>query len=156
MRKMNGLRLITSQPDENGDYQVEIGAGISLIDLYATLGSNWRALVADGPLGFNGGTCPSVGFGGLVAGGGRGVVSNRHGWSANKITAAEVVVYNKTTGTFEIVIANYTHHQDRWQFRWWAKVFRAPRVVDFVFEGCLASNRSSSIGYMKACATIML
>jgi hypothetical protein len=75
----------------------------------------------------------------------------------DKITAAEVVVYNKTTGTFEIVIANYTHHQDLLKAlkggiggnfgrvtRWWAKVFRAPRVVDFVFEG-LSSFQSQQL-----------
>ena len=148
MSKMRSVNLTKAEGGPNGDeYEVVLGSGISLIELYTILGANWKGLGADGPLGFNGGSCPSVGFSGFVSGGVMGLQSNRYGWAADRITAAEVVVFNKTTNAYETVIPNYTHHKDLLKAlkggmgsnygavtRCWTKVFKAPRVVTYNFN----------------------
>ena len=79
MSKMRDVNLTKADGGPKGDeYEVEVGAGISLIEFYTILGGNWKGLGADGPLGFQGGSCPSVGLTGLVSGGGMGLHSAAH------------------------------------------------------------------------------
>lgn len=166
MSKMRDVNLTKADGGPKGDeYEVEVGAGISLIEFYTILGGNWKGLGADGPLGFQGGSCPSVGLTGLVSGGGMGLQSNRYGWAADRITAAEVVVFNKTTNAYETVIANYTNHKDLLKAlkggmggnygavtRWWTKVFKAPKVVTYIFNhhNETQADRSVAIPLMQA------
>ncbi|KAL3911349.1 MAG: hypothetical protein SGILL_007316 [Bacillariaceae sp.] len=165
LSKMKDVKLAPQYQQEGGnDYIVEVGAGISLLEFYSILGLHWKDLLGvDAPLGFNGGSCPSVGLSGLVQGGGLGVMSNRYGWSADRIVGAEVVVYNRTTDMFETVIANYMQHQDLLKAlkggmggnygavtRWWVKVFPAPRVVHLNLHSNDQVNKTKSISYMQS------
>ncbi|CAG8785824.1 8156_t:CDS:2, partial [Gigaspora rosea] len=65
-----------------------IGTGISLKPLYYK--------VQEYGFGFPGGTCPSVGVGGLMMGGGMGFLSHRYGMSADNILDAQIVLANGT------------------------------------------------------------
>ena len=94
-------QIMNSNNINTDDHVAEVGAGISLIELYTVLGA--KELGVGYGLGFQGGSCPSVGFTGLVSGGGMGLQSSRYGWAADRITAAEVVVFNKDTKSYETV-----------------------------------------------------
>jgi FAD/FMN-containing dehydrogenase len=63
-----------------------MGPGVRLLDLY-------RALAAEG-VAIAGGTCPGVGFGGLVLGGGIGFRSRRDGLTCDSLLSADVVLAN--------------------------------------------------------------
>ena len=61
-----------------------IGPGVRLLDLYRALAAEGVAVAA--------GTCPGVGLGGLVLGGGVGFRSRRDGLTCDALLAAEVVL----------------------------------------------------------------
>ncbi|CCH28815.1 FAD-binding oxidoreductase [Actinosynnema sp. NPDC047251] len=60
-----------------------VGAGTSMIGLYEALGAAGRLLP--------GGTCPSVGIGGLTLGGGISVVARKYGLTCDHLRGARVV-----------------------------------------------------------------
>ncbi|WP_436492319.1 FAD-binding oxidoreductase [Actinokineospora sp. HUAS TT18] len=62
---------------------VVIGAGARLIDVYTALAKAGRCLP--------GGSCPTVGIGGLTLGGGIGVLSRKYGLTCDKLRSAQVV-----------------------------------------------------------------
>jgi FAD/FMN-containing dehydrogenase len=66
-----------------------IGAGATLIDVYATLGRHGRTIP--------GGSCPSVGIAGLTLGGGHGVMSRSMGLTCDNLTAATLITADGRT-----------------------------------------------------------
>jgi aclacinomycin oxidase len=88
-----------------------IGAG-------ALLGSVYRSLYLKWGVALPGGTCPSVGLGGYVQGGGFGALCRRHGLIVDHLEAVEVVVADGT-GQARTVVASRSpsdpHHD-----LWWA------------------------------------
>ncbi|KAF4686866.1 hypothetical protein FOZ60_004745 [Perkinsus olseni] len=93
--------------EEDGRYIAKLGSGLKLLEVYSRLARH------DPPLGFAGGSCPSVGVAGLASGGGRGLSSAMYGLSADRVIAAEVVVYNREEDKFELVTATgYNEHSD--------------------------------------------
>lgn len=91
----------------DGDYIVQMGGGLSLIDVYTKLAYH------DPPLGFAGGWFPSVGVGGFISGGGHGLLSSKYGIGVDRLVAADVVIFNKTTQIFQLVKATLTNeHAD--------------------------------------------
>ncbi|KAJ3373027.1 hypothetical protein HDU91_001180 [Kappamyces sp. JEL0680] len=90
--------LVQENPsDASAIYRV--GAG-------ARLGNVYAALAKDG-YNFNAGTCPSVGIGGHVGGGGYGMLARLYGLAADQVQEIRVVLYNGT-----LVVANATEHPD--------------------------------------------
>jgi FAD/FMN-containing dehydrogenase len=87
---------------------ISIDSAISraVIQTGARLGNIYVAL---GDKGFtmSGGTCPSVGFGGLMAAGGYGVLSRQYGLLIDNIVSAKMVNYKG-----EILNLNFTSHPD--------------------------------------------
>jgi FAD/FMN-containing dehydrogenase len=67
----------------NTDGTVRIGAGARLADVYAALGRIGRCLP--------GGSCPTVGIGGLTLGGGVGYLTRAYGLTCDRLVAADVV-----------------------------------------------------------------
>lgn len=65
-----------------------IGAGERLGNVYAELAGVGRLVVA--------GTCPAVGISGYMIGGGVGAATRRHGWGADNIVAAKLVLADGT------------------------------------------------------------
>ncbi|MFE5334180.1 FAD-binding oxidoreductase [Embleya sp. NPDC056575] len=65
------------------DGTVDVGAGARLIEVYAGLAQAGRLLP--------GGSCPTVGIGGLTLGGGIGVLTRKYGLTCDRLVAAEVV-----------------------------------------------------------------
>ena len=65
------------------DGTVRIGAGARLADVYAALGRMGRCLP--------GGSCPTVGIGGLTLGGGVGYLTRAYGLTCDRLVAADVV-----------------------------------------------------------------
>ena len=76
-----------------------IGAGASLVHVYDVLGTRARGIA--------GGSCATVGIGGLTQGGGVGVLSRAHGLTCDAVTAMRVVL---TDG--RIVSASADHEPD--------------------------------------------
>ncbi|KAF4720571.1 hypothetical protein FOZ62_030305 [Perkinsus olseni] len=92
---------------EDGRYIAKLGSGLKLLEVYSRLARH------DPPLGFAGGSSPSVGIAGLTSGGGYGYSSSKYGAAADRIVAAEVVVYNREEDKFELVTATgYNEHSD--------------------------------------------
>lgn len=75
----------------NGDNTAIIGAGCRLGDIYATLGSKGVCVP--------GGSCPSVGIGGLTLGGGIGVLTRLHGLTCDSLLSADIVLPDGTLKT---------------------------------------------------------
>jgi FAD/FMN-containing dehydrogenase len=75
----------------NGDSTVDIGAGSRLGDIYTTLGGKGVCIP--------GGSCPSVGVGGLTLGGGIGVLARLHGLTCDNLLAANIVLPDGTQKT---------------------------------------------------------
>jgi FAD/FMN-containing dehydrogenase len=73
-----------------------LGAGASLVDVYAGLGAVGRGIA--------GGSCPTVGIAGLTQGGGVGVLTRAHGLTCDAVTAMKVVTAD---GTVRTVDANH-------------------------------------------------
>ena len=74
-------RLTTIRATADG--MVRIGAGARLAHVYAALGRIGRCLP--------GGSCPTVGIGGLTLGGGVGFLTRAHGLTCDRLVAADVV-----------------------------------------------------------------
>jgi FAD/FMN-containing dehydrogenase len=85
----------------NPDGSVLVGAGVRLIDLYRALARVGRALP--------GGSCPTVGVGGLTLGGGVGFLSRAHGLTCDHLVSAELVtadsVRHEVTGDDDLAWA---------------------------------------------------
>jgi len=75
LSRMNGVRV------SNG--LATVGAGTQLIDMYSTLAR--RGLTVPG------GSCPSVGIGGLALGGGHGLAGRKYGLTADNIRSVTIV-----------------------------------------------------------------
>jgi FAD/FMN-containing dehydrogenase len=68
-----------------------IGAGAPLVRVYDVLGTRGRGVA--------GGSCPTVGVGGLTQGGGVGVLTRAHGLTCDAVTAMRVVLADGRTVT---------------------------------------------------------
>jgi len=95
--------------EERSAYAVEAGA---------TLGEVYRMLYLGWGVTIPGGSCPGVGVGGHVAGGGYGRLSRRHGLAADHLYAIEVVVVDET-GDARAVLATREPADPRREL-WWA------------------------------------
>jgi hypothetical protein len=76
-----------------------VGAGARLGNIYNGLGAHGLAIPA--------GTCPSVGIGGHVLGGGFGLASRAWGLASDNLLAVQVV-----TADGKVIVADATHHAD--------------------------------------------
>ena len=94
---------------EQGRFFVEPGA--TLADVYATLFKGWGVTIP-------GGSCPTVGAGGHIAGGGYGALSRLHGLTVDHLYGVEVVTVDQG-GAVRTVLATREpgdpHHD-----LWWA------------------------------------
>ncbi|ROR35238.1 FAD/FMN-containing dehydrogenase [Kitasatospora cineracea] len=98
LRAMNDVRV---RPDGSA----EVGAGARLIEVYAGLAAAGRLLP--------GGSCPTVGIGGLTLGGGIGVLARKYGLTCDRLTAAEVVTADSC-----VLTADAEHESDlHWALR---------------------------------------
>lgn len=70
---------------------VTFGPGAQLAAVYEAVAGRGRALA--------GGSCPTVGLGGLTLGGGVGVITRAHGLTCDQLTSAEVVLADGRTVT---------------------------------------------------------
>lgn len=75
----------------NADGTADIGAGARLGDVYATLGAAGVCVP--------GGSCPSVGIGGVTLGGGIGVLTRLHGLTCDSLLSADIVLPDGTMKT---------------------------------------------------------
>jgi FAD/FMN-containing dehydrogenase len=94
---------------ERSAYAVEAGA--TLGEMYRTLYLGWGVTIP-------GGSCPGVGAGGHIAGGGYGRLSRLHGLAADHLYAVEVVVVDKA-GDVRAVVATCEPSDPRREL-WWA------------------------------------
>jgi len=99
------------QVDEAMD-AVRMEAGVPLGQLYKKL---YQATGKALP----GGSCPTVGLGGHVIGGGFGLLSRQHGLTVDYLYAVEVAVVDKT-GTVELVTATRDDTDPDLKDLWWA------------------------------------
>ncbi|KAF4659644.1 hypothetical protein FOL47_007499 [Perkinsus chesapeaki] len=103
----DNLREFTVIKEDDGSYSARLGAGLELLEVYSRLARH------DPPLGIAAGDCRSVGIAGLTLGGGLGVSSAKYGVTVDRLKSAEVVIYNKPCGRFEVVEATgYNEHSD--------------------------------------------
>ncbi|MEV6604911.1 FAD-binding protein [Kutzneria sp. NPDC051319] len=84
----------------------------------ATLEKVYKALFRGWGVTIPGGTCPSVGVGGHIAGGGYGALSRLHGLTVDHLYAVEVVVVDQG-GTVRTVVAT-REDNDPNRDLWWA------------------------------------
>ncbi|XP_051129294.1 berberine bridge enzyme-like D-2, partial [Andrographis paniculata] len=73
---------------------VDVAAATAWVQGGATLGQVYYAITeaSGGALGFSAGSCPTVGAGGHIAGGGFGLLSRKHGLAADNVVDAHLVV----------------------------------------------------------------
>ncbi|EER05347.1 hypothetical protein Pmar_PMAR029511 [Perkinsus marinus ATCC 50983] len=91
----------------DGDYIVQMGGGLDLIEAYT------KMALHQPPLGFAGGFSPSTGIGGYFSGGGHGLLGPKYGIGADRLVAADIVIYDKTANAFQLVKATLTNeHAD--------------------------------------------
>jgi len=76
---LSGLRGVSLRDDGTA----VIGAGTRLAEVYAKLAAKGRCLP--------GGSCPTVGIGGLTLGGGVGVLTRKYGLTCDRLVSAKVV-----------------------------------------------------------------
>ncbi|WBP90011.1 FAD-dependent oxidoreductase [Kitasatospora cathayae] len=88
-----------------------IQGGAILSQVYRTLDLGWGVTIP-------GGSCPPVGVGGHITGGGYGVLSRQYGLVADNLVAVEVVVVD-SSGTAKAVIATNSA-SDPNRDLWWA------------------------------------
>ncbi|GGR92584.1 MULTISPECIES: FAD-dependent oxidoreductase [Streptomyces] len=88
-----------------------IQGGAILSQVYRTLDLGWGVTIP-------GGSCPPVGVGGHITGGGYGVLSRQYGLVADNLVAVEVVVVD-SSGTAKAVIATKSA-SDPNRDLWWA------------------------------------
>ncbi|KAG1687600.1 hypothetical protein DVH05_004690 [Phytophthora capsici] len=91
---------LVSENQEEGSALATVQAGARLAWIYTELDRLGR-------YNFNAGTCPSVGIGGHISGGGYGMVSRHYGLAADQTTEMRVVLYNGT-----VVTASPTENPD--------------------------------------------
>ncbi|MFI1169775.1 FAD-binding oxidoreductase [Streptomyces sp. NPDC020801] len=94
---------------EHQAFAVESGA--TLGQVYRTLQLGWGVTIP-------GGTCPDVGIGGHVAGGGYGTLSRLHGMAADHLYGVEAVVVDRS-GRARLVVAT-RRATDPHRELWWA------------------------------------
>jgi FAD/FMN-containing dehydrogenase len=68
--------------------------GIATVDAGARLGNVYTELWKQGQFNFNAGTCPTVGIGGHISGGGYGMSARLRGLAADKVISMRVVLYD--------------------------------------------------------------
>ncbi|KAG6965416.1 hypothetical protein JG688_00007202 [Phytophthora aleatoria] len=83
---------LVSENQEEGSALATVQAGARLAWIYTELDRL-------GGYNFNAGTCPSVGIGGHISGGGYGMVSRHYGLAADQTTEMRVVLFNGTVVT---------------------------------------------------------
>ncbi|MGI5520506.1 FAD-binding oxidoreductase [Micromonospora sp. CA-259024] len=105
---MSGLTDVYHDPRRYG-FAVEAGA---------TLGEAYRRLFLGWGVTIPGGSCPGVGVGGHIAGGGYGRLSRLHGLVVDHLHAVEVVVVDRS-GTARAVVAT-REPTDPHRDLWWA------------------------------------
>jgi FAD/FMN-containing dehydrogenase len=76
-----------------------VGAGAQLLDVYTALAARGRMIP--------GGTCPTVGIGGLAQGGGIGLSGRKYGLTSDNLLEATVVLADGS-----VAVANAQQHQD--------------------------------------------
>ncbi|POM62115.1 hypothetical protein PHPALM_28764 [Phytophthora palmivora] len=91
---------LVSENKEEGSALATVQAGARLAWIYTELDRL-------GNYNFNAGTCPSVGIGGHISGGGYGMVSRHYGLAADQTTEMRVVLYNGS-----VVTASPTENTD--------------------------------------------
>ncbi|KAG6962327.1 hypothetical protein JG687_00007213 [Phytophthora cactorum] len=91
---------LVSENQEEGSALATVQAGARLAWIYTELDRL-------GGYNFNAGTCPSVGIGGHISGGGYGMVSRHYGLAADQTTGMRVVLFNGT-----VVTASSTENTD--------------------------------------------
>jgi FAD/FMN-containing dehydrogenase len=91
LSRLSGVRV-------TGSHAV-VGPAARLGNVYATLDAHGRAIPA--------GTCPSVGIGGHVLGGGFGLASRAWGLASDNLVSVQVV-----TADGRVVVADASHHAD--------------------------------------------
>ncbi|KAI3684604.1 hypothetical protein L6452_33828 [Arctium lappa] len=71
---------------------VDVDAGRAWVEAGATLGQTYSAIAEASPvLGFSAGSCPTVGTGGHISGGGFGLLSRKYGLAADNVVDAVLV-----------------------------------------------------------------
>ncbi|MFG3442574.1 FAD-binding oxidoreductase [Nonomuraea sp. NPDC047897] len=88
------------------------------VEAGATLGQVYRSLSLGWGVTLPAGTCPSVGVGGHVAGGGYGLLSRRHGLVVDHLHGVEAVVVDRS-GRARVVVAT-RERDDPHHDLWWA------------------------------------
>ena len=68
--------------------------GIATVEAGARLGNVYTELWKQGQFNFNAGTCPTVGIGGHISGGGYGMCARLRGLAADKVISMRVVLYD--------------------------------------------------------------
>ncbi|MEU3354878.1 FAD-binding oxidoreductase [Streptomyces sp. NPDC037389] len=105
---MSGMSSVTYDRDRRA-FAVEPGA---------TLGTVYRALFKGWGVTLPGGTCPTVGAGGHVAGGGYGPLGRLHGLIVDHLYAVEVVVVDEAGKAKKVVATREPDDPNR--ELWWA------------------------------------
>lgn len=131
MAEMTAVEVTEENEDE--------GWAIATVEAGARLGRVYLELDSQGGYSFNAGTCPTVGVGGHISGGGYGVSSRKYGLAADLTTEMRVVLYNGT-----VVTANEKENSDLyWALRgggagsfgivtlFTIKVYKIPEVAVF-------------------------
>ncbi|KAE8902139.1 hypothetical protein PF005_g11282 [Phytophthora fragariae] len=99
MADMVDVRLVSENRTE--------GSALATVQAGARLAWVYTELDRLGGYNFNAGTCPSVGIGGHISGGGYGMVSRHYGLAADQTTEMRVVLYNGS-----VVTASATHNSE--------------------------------------------
>lgn len=113
----DGVRLVIDMSAMNqvtydaGRRAFAVGPGARLGEVYTALYKGWGVTVP-------GGTCPTVGAGGHVVGGGYGALARRDGLVVDHLYAVEVVVVDES-GTAKKVVAT-REDDDPHRDLWWA------------------------------------
>ncbi|TMW69590.1 hypothetical protein Poli38472_001746 [Pythium oligandrum] len=81
--------------------------GVASVQGGARLGQVYKEIYRQGGYNFNAGTCPGVGIGGHISGGGYGMVSRHYGMAADSTVGLRVALYNGT-----VVEATATENSD--------------------------------------------
>ncbi|RDL41053.1 FAD-binding protein [Venustampulla echinocandica] len=89
------------------DVTVESSSGIAVVGVGGRLGNIAQSLFNNGERAVSHGTCPGVGIGGHVIGGGYGFSSRTHGLALDNLVEAQVVLANST-----VVTASVTENSD--------------------------------------------
>ena len=71
-------------------------AGTANVQVGARLGNIYTTIWNNGNWQFNGGTCPSVGIGGFIAGGGYGMTSRKYGLGIDRVKSFNIVIASGT------------------------------------------------------------